>query len=234
MKRTLGIVILLSLLVLVACSAGPETVEVTRVVPSIVEVTRIVTEVEEVEVTRLIEVPVEIPVEVPVTTEVEVTRLVEVEIIVTAVVFPTATPSATPTAMPPTAAGQPSTTGSSLLQAMINVQSNLVTFGGFVDAAVRGDSIPCSETVATYDRVATAPEFNVAGSNATMQNAYNNYRAAVSVFTTSARDMTQNCRDFLAGGSTSTSIPFQQWGAARQGVNDAQDLLNPAIQSLQG
>ena len=215
---------------LVACSAEPETVEVTRVIQSTVEVTRVITEIEEIEVTRLIEVQVEVPVEVPVTTEVEVTRLVEVEKIVTATPEPTTEPTATVT----TTAGQTSTTGSSLLQAMNNVQGNLVAYGGFVDAAVRGDAIPCGETVEAYDRVATAPEFNIAGSNATMQNAYNNYRAAVAVFASSARDMTQNCRDLIAGGSERSSIPFQQWGAARQGVNDAQDLLNPAIQSLQG
>ena len=72
------ILLMLILLAAVACSAGPETVEVavTRIVekPVIeeVEVTRLVEETLEVEVTRLVEV--EVTREVEVTQEVEVTR----------------------------------------------------------------------------------------------------------------------------------------------------------------
>jgi hypothetical protein len=91
MRRTI-VALLFMLVLVVACSAEPETVEVTVEVPVEVpvEVTRVVSEVAEVEVTRLVEV------------EVEVTRLVEH--IVTATYTPTPlitpTPSNTPTITP--------------------------------------------------------------------------------------------------------------------------------------
>jgi hypothetical protein len=55
----------------------------------------------------------------------------------------------------------------------------------------------------------------------------------VETFADGAFDMTQNCRDFLANPSGG-GIGFQQWGAARQNVDNAIDLLQPAIQALGG
>ena len=65
-----------------------------------------------------------------------------------------------------------------------------------------------------------------------MQNAYNGYWSAVQIFVSGARDMAQNCRDHIANPSGG-SIPFQQWGVARQNVNDALAVLIPAIDSLE-
>ena len=70
------------LVLLVACSAEPEIIEVTRIVEVPIEVTSNVSdlfyEYDEVEVTRLLEVEVTREVELTRLVEVEVTRLVEV------------------------------------------------------------------------------------------------------------------------------------------------------------
>lgn len=98
--------------------------------------------------------------------------------------------------------------------------------------AVRTGTISAQAVVDLYDLTVAAPTYDVSGSSDRVQNAYHNYRTAVEVFAAGARDMTQNCRDYLAGGSG--GIPFQQWGVARQRVNDALEVLNPAIENLQG
>jgi hypothetical protein len=74
MRSAIRCVAIVFLFTLLSCSAEPETIEVTRVVTETeeVEVTRLV----EVEVTRLVEVQVTRPVEVEVTRPVEVTRIV--------------------------------------------------------------------------------------------------------------------------------------------------------------
>ncbi|MHC4464436.1 MAG: hypothetical protein ACYS30_23850, partial [Planctomycetota bacterium] len=82
MNRAIVLVSLLVVLVLAACSAEPETAEVTRVV----------TEISELEVTREIEVEVTRIIEV----EVDVTREVKVEIIQVIEIPVTTTPSANP------------------------------------------------------------------------------------------------------------------------------------------
>ncbi len=221
-------VIVLIATVLTACSSEPETIEVTRVVreSTEVEVTRQV-DVEvtrEVEVTRLVEVTKEV--EVPV--EVEVTRIVEQ--VVTATPEPTAELKATEEVAPADeSVPAPSVT---MLQAMYNVRSDLQSFGGYIDAALRGDSVPCNTTVEIYDRVANAPTFSTGG-NPAVENAYNNYRHAISIFVTGSRDLAQNCRDLIAGTNTQGTIPFQQWGLSRQSVNDALDALHTAIQILE-
>ena len=92
-----AVVALLFLLVLVvACSAEPETVEVTTIVEVPVEVTRIVEEIAEVDVTRLVEVEVTREVEVEVDVEVTTIVIQTVEKLVT----PTHTPTNTPTPGP--------------------------------------------------------------------------------------------------------------------------------------
>jgi serine protease Do len=136
-------------------------------------------------------------------------------------------PQSAAPAAPPAGAGNVTT---ALLQAMRSVRTDLERAGGLVDHAINAGSIDCQDVVNTYDRVARAPTFNVSGASS---NAYNAYRDAVSIFTNGARDMAQNCRDYLINPSGG-SIPFQQWGLARQSVNNALDRLNPAIQSLGG
>ena len=73
-KHTLSIVVVLLTLFLVACTSEPEIVEVPVEVTRVVTEVETVTEVEEVEVTRMVEGE-----SVTVVEEVEVTRVVEVE-----------------------------------------------------------------------------------------------------------------------------------------------------------
>lgn len=234
MKRAIVFVALLFVLALSACSAEPATVEVTRIVtqqPEIWEVTRLVWV--EVPVTRIVELTPEIPevedtriVRIEGKTEVEVTRVVER--VVTATPEPTVEP--TPT-VEEQASSPVLSTGSGLLSAMKGVRNDLVAFGGMLDGA---STWSAQTIVELYDNITGAPEFNVTGESATLQGAYDSYRSAISLFTVNARDLVQHARDFLASGDDSSSVPYQQWGMARQAVNDAQDILNPAIDSLEG
>lgn len=221
MKTVTIFVVFLFSCALISCGGQPESVEVTK----IVEVTRLVPEYIEVEIT----VPVEYTKEVVVRSEVEVTRLVEVEKIITATPLPTEeiNPALTPTE-------QPSPTyisvRGSLLSSMKAVRENLRDLGGMLDGS---GSMSAQSVVEIYDSVEAAPDFNVTGESSTVQAAYTNYRSAISIFLTGSRDLALHARDFLASGAEGSSIPFQQWGVARQSINDALDKLNPAIESLE-
>ncbi|MEW5985585.1 MAG: hypothetical protein AB1791_03030 [Chloroflexota bacterium] len=149
---------------------------------------------------------------------------------------PTETPVPTNTATRQAAAPPTATradVGSTLLAAMKDTRGDIESFGGLIDVALREGFVDCQEVVDFYDGVAASPTFDVSGSSGLVQGAYGSYRAAIDIFTTGARDMTQNCRDFLANPSGGT-IPFQQWGLARLKVNDALNVLIPAIDSLEG
>lgn len=117
-----------------------------------------------------------------------------------------------------------------LLGSMRSAKTDMERIGGLIDGAIASGSVDCTDIVNTYDRVSGAPVYN--GLSGAELNAHNQYRSAVSIFTTGARDMYQNCKDFITNGGGG-SIPFQQWGRARQSVNDALDILNPAIASLE-
>ena len=140
-----------------------------------------------------------------------------------------------PLTTPPDSGEQPPVgpSSSSLLQTMQAVHGDFASFGGLIDVALREGIIDCGIVVSSYDRIAGAPIIDVSGSSAVAQNAHAGYRAAVVTFTDGARDMAQNCRDFLAAPDAGGGIPFQQWGLARQRVNDASDILHQALQSLE-
>ncbi|MBN1956289.1 MAG: hypothetical protein JW900_14750 [Anaerolineae bacterium] len=143
----------------------------------------------------------------------------------------TATATATPAGPPPTAV--PRDVGSQLLGTLRTKRTQIERFGGLIDVAVRQGWIDCQDVVDSYDAIVAAPTYNVSGSSSTVQNAYASYQQAVYIFSSGAANMTQNCRDFLAnpeGGS----IPFQQWGVARQEVNNALNVLIAAINLLEG
>jgi hypothetical protein len=232
----------------VACATEPETVTVVETVMSEVtvevEVTREVVVEQEVEVTRevVVEQEVEVTREVVVEQEVEVTRVVEVEVMVTATEEPTpeatatATPAPVPTS-PPAPAAPPAPPAPSadarLLDSMLNVRSNLQSFGGMIDRAINEGFVSCEDIVDTYDAVVLAPTYDVSSASVVTQGAYPAYRLAIQTFADGAWDMTQNCRDFLANPSYG-EIGFQQWGSARANVNNALDVLHPAIQAMGG
>ena len=106
------------------------------------------------------------------------------------------------------------------------------SFGGMIDNAIREGSINCFAVVNTYDGAVSAPSFDASGGSAAEQNAYAGYRAAVATFAEGTRDMSENCRNFLADPENSGPIPFQQWGLGRQKVNEALDILHQAEQAL--
>ena len=217
-------VFIISAFILAACGAGqeqPTAVPQTIDVPVTVEVTRLV----EVETEVTVEVPVEVTrivTETVVQTEevpVEVTRLVEV--VVTATPEPTGTPD-------PSSTGQ--TGGFSdaqLLASMNSLRSNLLELGGMLD----GRTVYCDIWLEKHDQIANMPTYNTASANDTSKWAYEQYRAAIDTFVFAAKDMTTNARESCVPGS---SIPFQQWGTARQGINNSIDILQPAIKALGG
>ena len=105
-------------------------------------------------------------------------------------------------------------------------------FGGLIDVALGAGTITCQDVVDQYDAIVALPTLNVTGGSDTVVAAHDQYRQAVGMFTNGARDMAQNCRDFLAGEEPGT-IPFQQWGVARVRVNEAVAVLNTAARMLQ-
>lgn len=222
---------------LVACGgaeATPEQVEVTRIVtaePIVNEVE--VTTIVEKEVTRVVEV--EVPVTVEVVQEVEVTRMQE--IVVTAT--PTETPTPEPTAIPQQAdVSAPSPAPATdvkpaLLSSMTLVRNQFHEYGGIIDNAMTTGLVSCPRVIEIYDTVVASPIYDTSSSEDVVNNANAVYRRAIDVFANGARDMTQNCRDFMLTQGPSP-IPFQQWGVARQQVDVAVNTIHPAIQSLGG
>lgn len=184
------------------------------------------------------------PVTVQVTQEVEVTRLVEiirmVEVTRLVTPIPTLTPSPAPTnTLVPTRPTQPQTAPTAvppaptvnLLEVMRQARSHIESFGGMIDTAMSTGYVVCEDVVRTYDGVANRPSIDAGQLNSQEQGAYASYLQATSIFLNGARDMTQNCRDFLLNPHSST-IPFLQWGVARQSVNQALNTLIPAIEAL--
>ena len=226
----------IALLLLAACGTAtppaapppvevPVTVEVTRIVEVQAEVTVEVPVEVPVEVTRIVEVQAEVTVEVPV----EVTRLVEV----TATPEPTPTPEPTAVPAPTTTAANGNTnqtagfSDANLLDSMNTLRSNLLELGGMLDSRM----VYCDVWLEKFDRIAGLPTYDTTNANDTSKWAYGQYRAAIDTFKAAANDMTQNARNNCQRGG---SIPYQQGGMARQGINQATDILQPAIKALGG
>ncbi len=237
MKHVLKFIVLSALLFLAACT--PKPVEVTRevTVEKEVEVTRVVEVINEVEVTKEVEVTRIVEVE----KEVEVTRIVEVEVEVTAVPTETPAPTPTKTRAPQPANTQPQPTKAPsvdlqavLLASMLQTRINIDAYGGMIDGALRSGSVDCQDIVNTYDAIKNAPTYDVTNASDLVKNAYPAYRSAIDVFTNASRDMSENCRSWLADPSQGGGIDAQQWGLARSEVGTAVGILQPAILSLGG
>jgi hypothetical protein len=115
---------------------------------------------------------------------------------------------------------------------MVNKRVELEHFGGMIDVALGAGRVSCQEVVDRYDALAASPTYDVSGSPDNVKGAHDQYRRAIGIFTQGAKDMAQNCRDYLANPKPG-SIPFQQWGVARQSVNDAIGVMNAGLQMLQ-
>jgi len=162
--------------------------------------------------------------------------------------LPTDTPTATPipptaTPVPPTATPVPPTptptatpaprTGTVLLGAMRTTRKQMEEYGGWIDRSLRGECIPTRETISLYDAVVGVPTLNVSRGDEIVRWAYDCYRRAIDVFSVGVGDMDRGDHLFLASGKENDQIPFQQWGAARQAINDALAILIPAIDRLE-
>lgn len=152
---------------------------------------------------------------------------------------PTATPTVTPTPTPtptltPTATPTPDISAL-LLQTMHEVNQNLLSFGGLMDAAVRSGELSPQEIVSLYDIIVNAPTYDVSHCDAVTQRAYEFYREAIRLFSDGARDLAEAGRGYLNDPDSQKggSIPRQQFGLARQRTNDAQEPLNQAIRWLE-
>lgn len=148
---------------------------------------------------------------------------------------PTAQPSATPR---PTSASQPTSppapppppqtdVRTELLASMKQVQADMQSLGGQIDQALTVGYIDCSKFVSKYDRIANAPTYDVSGEDAETRAANDSYRRSITTLVNGVREMAENCR--TPGGS----IPRSQWGPARQTVNQALDILNPAVERFE-
>lgn len=143
---------------------------------------------------------------------------------------PTATTAVAAATTAPNPTSPPANVTAQLLGSMRGVRTDLQSMGGMIDNAVNTGSVDCLDVIATYDRIVGAPFYNnLSGQDL---NAHNSYRASIDTFNNGSRDMYQNCVDFVNSGGGG-SIPFQQWGTARQSVNQALDILNPAIANLE-
>ena len=158
----------------------------------------------------------------------------------TAEAQPTATPLATetpttepsPTSPPTAAVTRPPPTPvrdikQQLIDAMWETRRDIESLGGQIDNAVQTGYINCREFVTKHDEVANSPTFDTSGSSGAVRDAYDSYRRAITVLMNGVSDMVENCR------GQSGSIPFSQWGPARQSINDSLDILNPALERLE-
>ena len=147
----------------------------------------------------------------------------------TATFTPTATFTNTFVPVTPAPIATFTSPASDFLTTVSTVKRQMEGFGGLIDSALRQGAINCEDVVNQYLTIASAPQFDPGG----LAGPYQTYRAAVDLFSANSHDIYQNCADFLADPS-SGSIPFQQWGAARQSVNEAVDLLRQAIVATGG
>lgn len=141
--------------------------------------------------------------------------------------IPTATKTFAPVTLAPTATF--TSPAPDFLTLVSTVKRQVEGFGGLIDGALGQGFIDCRDVVNQYLTIANAPKFDPGG----FAGPYQTYRSAVDLFSAKSHDIYQNCSDFLANPSGG-SISFQQWGAARQSVNEAADLLRQAIVAAGG
>ena len=206
-----------SLIVLSACAEPtPQTVEVTRQVgvPETVEVTR--------QVTRIVEKIVE--------ETVEVTRIEQV--VVTATPTSTSVPSPTPSAAP-TARPEPTAeVASQLLREMRSTRQDLEAIGGLIDDAVRSGVIYCQQVVDLHDSITSAPGSDASGGSDVAQWASARHQQAIQVYSEGGSALAEGCDRWLKGQGKDI-VATQTWTRARKSVNDALDILIPAIEKLE-
>lgn len=236
MMRYRFVFLALLLVLVTGCGASQDAVDLAVCQTRMADPTStpaVVTVIETVAVEATREVPVTRIVEVEVTRE--VTRLLEVERIVTATPTETSAPTSTSTptntpVRPAPTAPPVGTSKSTLLAAMRSTREDIGTYGYLIDQALNSGYIYCREVVDTYARVVNAPVFT--SLPADLQPAYGSYRTAVDIVRTDGLDLSALCQD-LIDGKRDQPISSFIWTRARTSVNDALDILEPAIRSLE-
>jgi hypothetical protein len=138
--------------------------------------------------------------------------------------------------------------GSQLLASMINLRDDMQSYAFHIDNGVNNGYLVCQPLIERHDRAVAAPSFDIAGSGPTVQNAYHNYRDALSIFIQGVDPLTLNCRDFIlkpaprrvrqamciGSGALGCQdfVPENQWATARAEVIRADDILFAAINNL--
>ena len=215
-KRIALTLFVLPVLASACAQPEPQTVDVTREVevPQTVEVTR--------EVTKIVEQTVQ--------QTVEVTRMEQVVVTAT----PTSTPASSPTpSMAPTARPTPTTDVTwRLLRAMRSTRQDLEEIGGLMDDAVRSGVIYCQPVVDLHASIIRTPGLDASGGSDVTQWASARYEQAIQVYSEGGSALAQGCDKWLEGEGKDT-VPAQTWTRARKSVNDALDILIPAIEKLE-
>lgn len=143
----------------------------------------------------------------------------------------------TPTHTPKVVFSPPRPTVSSPSKALLDSMRNLKKSVQLL-ANDNPDFITCNRDSAesvpnNFEAIINYPTYDVTQSSSVVQDAYNRYRQAISIIQTTNHDLYQNCVSWLAGTNTSSTIPFQTWGLARQGVSNALTVLEPGIAELE-
>jgi len=156
---------------------------------------------------------------------------------------PTITPSPSNTPLP-TATSTPRPTATPqvnmselLLAQMTLLRSKIQDIGGIMDSALRSGQVDCASGVPIYDEVLAYPAFDVSGEMELVKNAYDVYREVLLFFEDRGKDLMGTCRHIIATpeeGNGLSRIPIVQGLNARRAVNQATDMLQPAILSLGG
>lgn len=215
--------------------AVQQTVESRPPATVIAEVPVTVEVIEEIEVTTEVEVTRIVEIEVTRVVEVEITKIVEV----TPIPSPTPEPSPTPTTAPqqaaaPAATAQTASVEDRFISEMEKVKREMTAYIQMIDGAFFNGFISCQEVVERHDRIKFSEQFDVSNESATVQGSYAVYRSAVDTFVNGTRDMTENCRSFLANPGAGGTIPQIQWGLARTTAEESVAIIIPAIQAVGG
>jgi len=211
--------LILLLGVLMGCSIPTPTVVPTETPDPPTQTPVIVIEVQEVPVTQIVEV----------TRQVEVTRIVER--VITATPEPTPLPTVTPTPEPTRVPVAPSVK-TQLLNSLTSLREEIVAITYDIGTVACTRSYDNS-ILNHYESIVAYPTYDVASASPAVQSAYGSYREAVGIITTSNRDLYQQCLDWLAKGEPQEYIASLTWMTARHGVDQALELIVPAIKLLE-
>jgi len=110
---------------------------------------------------------------------------------------------------------------------LISLQQTIKAVGGLNDDP--SGSVSCGAFVNTYSALFGFPTYDPAQLGPTGQAALGSYQAALAKVIDTSRDEYLFCVSVVQGTPTSPFIPAQHWELSRMGVNQALELLKPAL-----